>query len=77
MALTAAQKIRLNALLAQYPSSSTHSTILADMWELLPNTAPVNAAKAEWKTETAAKIAALQAQVDQPFTDGQDAINNA
>ena len=77
MALTAAQKIRLNGLLAQYPSSSSHPTMLADMWELLPNTAPVNAAKAEWKSETAAKLTAFQAQVDQPFTDGQDAITNA
>jgi len=77
MALSATQKVRLNALLAQYPSTSTRSTILADMWELLPDNPQVNAVKAQWKAETQAAITALQAQVDAPFTAATDALNNA
>ena len=77
MALSAAQKVRLNALLAQYPYTSTRATILADMWELLPDTAPVNAVKAQWKTETQALVTAFQAQIDLPFTAATDALTNA
>ena len=77
MALTAAQKITLNRLLAQYPSSSTNPTILADMWELLPVNAQVTAAKATWKSETTAKIDAFKAAVDGQFDDGTGTINDA
>jgi hypothetical protein len=77
MALTQAQKAVLNRMLAQYPSSSTNPTLLADMWELLPVNAQVNAAKALWKSETAAKVAALQAQMTTPFTEATDTLDNS
>lgn len=73
MALTAAQKVILNGILAQYPSSSTNPTLLADMWEAI--TAP--ALKATYKAETLAKIAAFQAGLDAPFTSATDAVNAA
>lgn len=77
MALTAAQKIVLNRALSQFPSSSTNPTLLADMWELLPSNAQVNAAKALWKSETLAKVNALSAQTANPFAEAVDAINNS
>ncbi len=77
MALTAAQKVVINKLLAQFPSTSSRPTILADMWELLPSNPTVDAAKAQWKAETAAKIAALKAGVNTTFDDGTGAINSA
>jgi hypothetical protein len=77
MPLTPTQKSRLNTLLAQYPYTSTRSTILADMWELLPDTPGVNAVKAQWKAETLALITGFQASVTEPFTAATDALNNA
>lgn len=71
MALTTAQKIVLNRVLSQYPSSATNPTMLADMWEAI--SAP--ALKAAYKTEVLAKIAAQQTAVDQPFTDATSVIN--
>jgi hypothetical protein len=76
MALTATQKITLNKLLSQFPSTSTRSTLLADMWEALTGAA-ADAIKAQWKSETAAKIAAAKAGVDSTFDDGTGTINSA
>jgi hypothetical protein len=47
------------------------------MWELLPDNAAVNAAKAQWKSETAATITASKATVDAVFDDGTGTINSA
>jgi hypothetical protein len=73
MALTTAQKIQLNRVLAQYPSSASNPTMLADMWEAV--SAP--ALKSAYKTEVLAKINALQTQTDAPFAAALDAINNS
>lgn len=75
MALTQQQMVNLNQLLATYPSSANHPTLLAEMFVALAASSPT--AAAEWRAQTLAAIQAAQAAVDAPYSVAQTTINNS
>ena len=74
--MTPEQKAQLNALLSQFPSTSSRPAFLADLWEQV--TGPVaQTFKNEWKAETQAKVDAAKVRGTQNIDNATDAIGSA